>query len=309
MLGEVTGFDLEERRVLLRRGGSGEQGAIGYDTLVVATGAGHAYVGRDDWRRLAPGLKTLEDATAVRARLLAAFEQAETELDAEDKRALLTFAVVGGGPTGVELAGQIAEIARDTLRRDFRSIDPRAARVLLVEAADRVLSGFPERLSARAARALERLGVTTLLERSVVDVTPRAIAVQDRDGGLERLAVRTVVWAAGVRASGLARMLGQATGAPVDRAGRVTVASDLTLPGHAEVFALGDMVRVQDADGQAGAAARRGPRRHAAGPLRRQGHPSPARRPGARAVPVPRQGDVATIEPAPGGARASGVCS
>ena len=250
VLGEVTGFDLEQRRVLLRQSGSSEQAAIGYDALVVATGAGHDYFGHDDWRSRAPGLKTLEDAISIRARILAAFEQAETEPDAERKQALLTFAVVGAGPTGVELAGQIAEIAQDTLRRDFRSIDPRAARILLVEAGNRVLAGFPQRLSARAARALERLGVTTLLERSVVDVTPRSIAVRSPDGGLERIGVQTVLWAAGVRASGLAQMLGEATGARVDRAGRVTVASDLTLPGHPEVFALGDMVRVHDADGQ-----------------------------------------------------------
>ena len=250
VLGDVSGFDLEHRRVLLSGGGSGDEGAIAYDTLVVATGAGHAYFGHDPWRPLAPGLKTLEDAIAIRARILAAFEAAEIEPDPDRKRALLTFAVVGGGPTGVEMAGQIAEIARDTLRRDFRNIDSRAARILLVEAADRVLTGFPERLSARAARALERLGVTPLLDRSVVDIDSRSITVQDRDGRLERISAQTTIWAAGVRASGLAGMLGEATGAPVDRAGRVMVESDLTLRGHPEVFALGDMVQVQDTDGR-----------------------------------------------------------
>jgi NADH dehydrogenase len=251
VLGEVSGFALEQRCVLLRRDGSGDERAIAYDTLVVATGAGHAYFGHDDWRPLAPGLKTLEDATAIRARILAAFEAAEIEPDPDLKRALLTFAVVGGGPTGVEMAGQIAEIARDTLRRDFRNIDPRAAQILLVEAAERVLTGFPTRLSARAARALERLGVTPLLDRSVVDIDSRSITVQGRDGGLERISTQTAIWAAGVRASGLAGTLGEATGAPVDRAGRVMVAPDLTLRGHPEVFALGDMVQVQDTDGQA----------------------------------------------------------
>ena len=157
--------------------------------------------------------------------------------------------VVGSGPTGVELAGQIAEIARDTLRRDFRTIDPRAARILLVEAADRVLTGFPERLSTRAARALERAGVTPVLDRAVVDLDARSVTVQASDGGLERIPARTAIWAAGVRASGLAALLGRATGARVDPAGRVAVCPDLTLPGHAEVFALGDMVRVHDADG------------------------------------------------------------
>jgi NADH:ubiquinone reductase (H+-translocating) len=250
VLAEVCGFDLEQRRVLLRRrGGANEAGAIAYDTLVVAAGASHAYFGHDDWQPLAPGLKTLEDATAIRARILAAFEAAEVESDQDRKQALLTFTVVGGGPTGVEMAGQIAEIARDTLRRDFRNIDPRAARILLVEAADRVLTGFPERLSARAARALERLGVTPLLDRSVVDLDSGSITVQGRDGELERIPAHTAIWAAGVRASGLARMLGEATGARVDGDGRVTVGPDLTLRGHADVFALGDMVRVHDANG------------------------------------------------------------
>src|SRR5918999_1292674 len=250
VLGEVCGFDLEQRRVLLRRGDSGADDAIAYDTLVVATGAGHAYFGHDDWRPMAPGLKTLEDATAIRARILGAFEAAEIEPDPERKHALLTFAVVGGGPTGVEMAGQIAEIARDTLRSDFRNIDPRAARILHVEAADKVLTGFPGRLSARAARALERLGVTPLLDRSVVDIDSRSITVQDPDGRLERISAQTTIWAAGVRASGLAGMLGEATGVPVAPAGRVTVESDLTLRCHPEVFALGDMVRVEDTDGQ-----------------------------------------------------------
>jgi NADH dehydrogenase len=241
VLGEVTGFDLEQRRVLLAG-----PSAIGYDTLVVAAGAGHAYFGHDEWRPLAPGLKTLEDATAIRARILSAFEAAELEPDPDARGEWLTFAVVGSGPTGVELAGQIAEIARDTLRRDFRTIDPRAARILLVEAADRVLTGFPERLSARAERALERIGVTPVLDTAVVDIDERGVTVEGPGGKRERIPTRTAIWAAGVRASGLARTLGEATGARVDRAGRVTVGPDLTLPGHPEVFALGDMVRVGD---------------------------------------------------------------
>jgi NADH:ubiquinone reductase (H+-translocating) len=239
VLGEVSGFDLDRRRVLLDGGPE-----IGYDTLVVAAGAGHAYFGHDEWRPLAPGLKTLEDATAIRARILSAFEAAELEPDPEARRAWLTFVVVGSGPTGVELAGQIAEIARDTLRRDFRTIDSRAARIVLVEAADRVLTGFPERLSARAARALERVGVTPVLDRAVVDMDQRSVTIEDPDGGRERIPARTAIWAAGVRASGLAGMLGAATGARVDRAGRVAVGPDLSLRGHPEVLALGDMVRV-----------------------------------------------------------------
>ena len=244
VLGEVSGFDLDRRRVLLG------DSVLDYDTLVVAAGAGHDHFGRDDWRPLAPGLKTLEDAVEIRGRILRAFEAAELEQDAERRRALLTFAVVGAGPTGVELAGQIAEIARDTLRRDFRTIDPRAARVVLVEAAGRVLTGFPERLSARAAAALERLGVTPMLGRPVVDVDAEAVSIAAPGSDVERIPARTVIWAAGVRASGLAGELAAAGGGTVDAAGRVVVGPDLTLPGHSEVFALGDMVQVLDAEGR-----------------------------------------------------------
>jgi NADH dehydrogenase len=242
VLGEVGGFDLDGRRVLL--GAS----ALEFDTLVVAAGAGHSYFGRDDWRPLAPGLKSLEDATEIRARVLGAFEAAEVEPDPERRREWLTFAVVGGGPTGVELAGQIAEIARDTLRRDFRAIDPRSARILLLEAGDRLLPGFAERLSARAEDALGRLRVTTLLDRPVVGVEPGAVTVQSPGAAAQRIAARTVVWAAGVRASGLAGSLADASGATVDGAGRVLVTPQLTLPDRPEVFALGDMARVDGAD-------------------------------------------------------------
>jgi NADH dehydrogenase len=247
ILGEVRDFDLQQRRVLLD---ANDGTAIDYDTLVVAAGVGHAYFGHDEWRHSAPALKTLEDAIEIRRRILAAFEAAELETDPARREAWLTFVVVGGGPTGVELAGQIAEIANDTLRRDFRSIDPRAAKILLVEAGDRLLGTFPEQLSARAGRALERLGVTPILDRMVVDVGPDAVSLQRADGRPDRIPARTVLWAAGVRASSLAEALGRASGALVDRAGRVSVGPDLTLPGHPEVFALGDMVRVHDAAGR-----------------------------------------------------------
>jgi NADH dehydrogenase len=250
MLAKVGGFDLEGRRVLLDELPNGQDAhPIDYDTLIVAAGAGHAYFGHDEWADAAPGLKTLEDALEIRRGILSAFEAAEVETDPDRRRAWLTFVVVGAGPAGVEMAGQIAEMAKDTLPRDFRSIDPRAARILLVEAADRVLLPFPPKLSARAAGALEHLGVTPMLGRTVVGVAPDAVDVQSADGEHERIEARTIVWAAGVRASGLAAALGEASGAPVDRVGRVTVGPDLTLPGHPEVFALGDMVRVQDADG------------------------------------------------------------
>jgi NADH dehydrogenase len=185
----------------------------------------------------------------MRGRILSAFEAAEIDPDPKRRAAWLTFVVVGAGPTGVEMAGQIGELARDTLRRDFRSIDPRTGRILLVEAADRVLTSFPPSLSAKAARSLVRLGVTPLVGRRVVDVDDEGVTIQDDDGGAERIPTRTVVWAAGVMASGLASRLGELTGADCDRAGRVTVERDLTLPGHPEVLALGDMVRVRGADG------------------------------------------------------------
>jgi NADH dehydrogenase len=244
VLGEALGFDLERRRVLL------EESAIDYDTLVVAAGAENSYFGHDEWRTPAPGLKTVEDALAIRSRILGAFEAAELELDPVLRRSWLTFVVVGGGPTGVELAGQIAEIARDTLRRDFHNIDPRAARIVLVESAPRVLTHFPERLSARAALALERLGVTPAVNRIVVDVDPEAVTVEAPGGERERIVTRTAVWAAGVRAAGLAGQLAEASGAIVDRAGRVAVRPDLTVPGHPDVFAIGDMVHVLDAEGR-----------------------------------------------------------
>ena len=248
VLGEVSGFDLRRRRVLLD---GGESAAIDYDTLVVAAGASHAYFGHDEWRHSAPGLKSLEDAIEIRRRILTAFEAAELETDPARRRALLTFVVVGGGPTGVELAGQIAEIARDTLRRDFRHIDPRSARILLVEAGARLLGAYTPALSARAARALKRLGVTALEDHTVVDIRPDTVGLRRHDGATERIPTHTVVWAAGVRASGLAGALARAAGASLDQAGRLAVGPDLTLAGHPEVLALGDMVRVHDGDGHA----------------------------------------------------------
>jgi NADH dehydrogenase len=185
----------------------------------------------------------------VRGRILSAFEAAEMDGDPDRRRAWLTFVVVGAGPTGVEMAGQIAEIARDTLRRDFRAMDPATSRILLVEATDRVLPAFPPKLSMKAARSLEELGVTPTLDRKVVDIDGSTVTMERPDGDVERVATRTVIWAAGVTASGLAGALAEVSGAELDRAGRVTVEPDLTLPGHPEVFALGDMVRARKADG------------------------------------------------------------
>jgi NADH:ubiquinone reductase (H+-translocating) len=249
VLGEVAGFDLARRRLVVADVGGAGARELEYDTLIVAGGAGHVYFGHSEWAPLAPGLKTIEDALEIRRRILLAFEVAETLEDPVRQASWLTFVVVGGGPTGAELAGQLAEIARDTLRRDFRTIDPRSARIILVEGEDRVLPVLHPSLSARAKRSLERLGVTVQLDRLVSDIDSEGVTIQPQAGPAERIGARTVIWAAGVRASELARPLAEQSGAEVDRAGRITVSPQLTLPGHPEVFALGDMVRVSDGRG------------------------------------------------------------
>jgi NADH dehydrogenase len=250
VLAEVSDFDLEAREVRLRpAAGLPAPATIPYDTLIVAGGSQYSYFGHDDWREYAFEVKSLESALLVRTRLLGAFEAAEVEPDPALRAAWLTFVVVGAGPTGVEMAGQIGELARDTLRSDFRTIDPRTARILLVEAADRVLTTFPPSLSAKAARSLQKLGVSVLTGRTVVGIDGTSVTVEDARGTAEHIPSRTIVWAAGVAASALGTRLAELTGAERDRAGRVTVEPDLTLPGHPEVFALGDMVRVRGTDG------------------------------------------------------------
>jgi NADH:ubiquinone reductase (H+-translocating) len=251
LLGDVTGFDLDGRTVHVTPGaGDGGPIELPYDTLLVAGGSSYSYFGHDEWARVAPEVKSLESALATRARILSAFEAAELETDPERRRAWLTFAVVGAGPTGVEMAGQIAELARDTMRRDFRAMDPRECRVLLLEAVDRVLTSFPPSLSHKAERSLERLGATPLLQRTVVGMDEHTVTVQTADGAMEKIPARTVIWAAGVNASTLARSLAELSGAELDGAGRIAVEPDLSLPGHPEVFALGDMVRVRKLDGE-----------------------------------------------------------
>jgi NADH dehydrogenase len=247
LLGEVTGLDLARREVTMDAGLIGRTLAVPYDILVVAGGSDYAYFGHDEWRSLALEVKSLDSALEVRGRILQAFEAAELEDDPQARLSWLTFVVVGAGPTGVEMAGQIAELARDTLPDEFRSSDPRTGRVLLVETADRVLTSFPPSLSRRAARSLEALGTTVLLDHTVVDVQADSVELRDRAGASTSVATRTVVWAAGVMASPLAGMLARESGVDVDRAGRVTVEPDLTLPGHPDVLALGDMTRVRDA--------------------------------------------------------------
>jgi NADH dehydrogenase len=230
---EVTDIDLDRREL------SADGSTIPYDYLVLATGATHHYFGHDRWSHWAPGLKTLEDATSIRARILDAFERAECEPDQGKRRALLTFAIVGGGPTGVELAGAIGELARETLAHDFRSIDPRTARILLIEASDRVLSSYPPDLSDRAVKALSELGVTVWTTMAVTNIEEGHLEVS-RGGETQIVEAATLLWAAGVKAS----PLGAKLGAAMDRAGRIRVESDLALPGHPEVFVIGDLASV-----------------------------------------------------------------
>jgi NADH dehydrogenase len=250
LLAEVEQFDLDRREVVLGPvAGLPAPEPVTYDTLIVAGGSHYSYFGHDEWSAYAAEVKSLESALTVRSRILAAFEAAELERDPRRRGEWLTFVVVGAGPTGVEMAGQVAELARDTLRRDFRTADPGSGRILLVEAADRVLTGFPPSLSTKAEHSLRRLGVMPLLGSTVVDVDETGVTIREADDATRHIPARTVVWAAGVTASGLASTLAELTGAEQDRALRVTVEPDLTLPGHPEVLALGDMVRVRGRDG------------------------------------------------------------
>ncbi|HXX18059.1 MAG TPA: NAD(P)/FAD-dependent oxidoreductase [Candidatus Acidoferrum sp.] len=234
LLGEATRIDVANRRVVL------SDGAVDYETLIVATGASHQYFGHPEWEQFAPGLKSIEDATDMRRRILLAFETAEREPDPEKVHALLTFVIVGGGPTGAELAGALGEIANDTLRRDFRKIDPSKAQILLVEGADRVLPSYPEPLSAAARRMLERLGVSVRVRTFVTDIRQDAVTVREGNH-TEIIPTRTVLWAAGVLGSPLGHMLCEEARAEFDKAGRVIVEPDLTVPGHPEIFVIGDL--------------------------------------------------------------------
>ncbi len=235
VLAKVSGVDLRRREVLA------EGRRIPFDYLVVATGAQHAYFGHDDWAGYAPGLKTIDDATYLRRRILLAFEKAETEPDPEERRRLLNFVVVGGGPTGVEMAGAIAELASRALASDFRNIDPRCARIILVEAAPRLLTPFDPPLSESAKRSLEQLGVEVRLGAGVTDCDCGGVSI-----GGERIEARTIMWAAGVKAS----PAGDWLGAETDRVGRVKVGTDLSLPGHPDIFVIGDVALVVGTDGK-----------------------------------------------------------
>lgn len=234
LLGEVVDLDATNRKVILK------DGEVPYDTLVVATGATHHYFGKDEWAPLAPGLKTIENATEIRSRLLTAFERAERAKDPAERRAWLNFVVVGGGPTGVELAGALGEIANDTVRHDFRHIDPAESSIVLIEGEEHVLPSFPPDLSAKAERQLIELGVRTRTKARVTQIDADGVTVT-KDGKQDRIATHTVLWAAGVRASSLGKVLADRAGAQLDKAGRVIVEPDMSVAGHPEIFVIGDL--------------------------------------------------------------------
>jgi NADH dehydrogenase len=256
-LASVTAFDLKRRTVTALRADA-VQFEIPYDSMIVAAGAGQSYFGHDEFSRWAPGMKTIDDALELRARILGAFEMAALEGDPEKQRAWLTFVVVGGGPTGVEIAGQIAELAHRVLPRDFHTIDPTSARVLLFDGGKQVLAGFGDQLSAKGARELERQGVEIHTESIVSKVDRHGVEVKGADGETARITAQTKVWAAGVQASPLAKLLADQCGADCDRAGRIPVQPDCTLPGHPEVFAIGDMMTLDDLPGVAEVAMQQG---------------------------------------------------
>lgn len=243
LLGEMIDLDAAARRVILK------DGEVEYDSLIVAAGSSHHYFGNDQWAQFAPALKTIEDATEIRSRILLAFERAEREPDNAARCAWLTFVVVGAGPTGVEVAGALGEISNDTLRHDFRHINPSEARVLLLEGADRVLPLYPADLSAEAEKSLIRLGVRTMTGRVVTAIDEEGVTARHGDR-VEHIAARTVIWAAGVQASPLGRVLAERAGAVLDRSGRVMVAPDLTIPGHAEILVIGDLANFSHQTGK-----------------------------------------------------------
>ncbi len=250
VMSEVTGFDLEARLVALVRP-DGTEDALPYDSLIVAAGVGQSYFGHDEFSEWAPGMKTLADALAQRARIFGAFEMAELEDDPELRRAWLTFVVVGGGPTGVEIAGQIAELSRRALKGKFRRLDSADVRVLLFEGGKEILASFGDELSERGARELQETGCEIHASSIVQHVDADGVEVKGPDGAVQRYPARTKIWAAGVAASPLAKLLADASGAACDRAGRIQVLPDCTLPGHPEVFAVGDMMALDELPGVA----------------------------------------------------------
>ncbi len=243
LLAEAIGIDVKNRRVML------SDGSIDYDTLIVATGASHQYFGHPEWEKFAPGLKTVEDATHMRRRILLAFEAAERESDVEKLRAWMTFVIVGGGPTGVELAGALGEIANDTLRHDFRDINPSESRIFLVEGTDRILPVYPPNLSQSARKMVERLGVTVRTGALVTNVGAESVTIREGEHA-EEIPTRTILWAAGVLGSPLGRIVAEAVGGQSDKAGRAVVEADLTVPGHPEIFVVGDLANFSHQNGK-----------------------------------------------------------
>jgi NADH dehydrogenase len=243
VLAEVRDLDAANRRLIL------DEGEIPYDELIVATGATHSYFGHDDWAAAAPGLKTIENATAIRSRLLSAFENAERETDEAKRREWLNFVIVGAGPTGVELAGALSEIANDSLRHDFHHIDPTQAHIVLVEGESRVLPVFPPELSAKAEQALHRLGVHTRTSTRVTAIDSQGVTMTSA-AGEEKMIARTVLWAAGVRASSMGKVLANRAGAQLDKVGRVMVEPDLTIAGHPEIRVIGDLANFSKQSGK-----------------------------------------------------------
>jgi NADH:ubiquinone reductase (H+-translocating) len=249
-LGQVTDIDVTAKRLAVRCP-DGVLRSIAYDSLILAGGVTTSYFGNDRFEQWAPGMKTVEDALRLRGRIFGAFEMAEWESDAARRAAWLTFAIVGAGPTGVELAGQIGELARSSLAGNFRTFDPAQARILLFDGAERILPTFSERLSAKAARALERLGVEIHVRTTVTELDIHSISVRDGDGSERTIAAMTRIWAAGVRAAPLAALIAQATGAQTDRLGRIKVAADCSIDGYPEIFVVGDMMDLQGLPGLA----------------------------------------------------------
>ena len=241
LMGEVIDLDPQQQKIILRNG------ELAYDSLIVATGVSHHYFGNDNWAEVAPGLKTVEDALEMRRRIFLAFEAAEKETDPAKRRAWLTFAIAGGGPTGVELAGAIAELAYSTLKRDFRNIDTKETQILLIEGMDRILPPYDPKLSAQAAHSLERLGVTIKTKTLVTNVTEDAVTIRQGEH-IESIPTRTVLWAAGVKASSMGEAIAQRTGAQLDRAGRVIVEPDLSLANYSNIFIIGDLANYSHQD-------------------------------------------------------------
>ncbi len=242
LLAEVKDIDPQEQKVITN------SGDLTYDSLIIATGVSHHYFGNDDWERVAPGLKTIENALEIRRRIFLAFEAAEKEPDLEKRRAWLTFVIVGGGPTGVELAGAIAELAYSTLKKDFRDIDTTETKILLIEGMDRILPPYPPELSEKAEKSLQKLGVTVQTKTLVTNIDDNIVTMKQGDN-IEQIPARTILWAAGVKASPMGKVLAQRTGVELDRVGRVVVEPDLSIAGYPNIFVIGDLANFSHQDG------------------------------------------------------------